>query len=56
MSFVAATINQIYWLFGTNAPEVFSDHQPYLMPAIVVIIGAILVWYSKDQKQKGVLS
>ena len=56
MSFVAATINQIYWLFGTNAPEVFSNHQPYFMPALVVIIGAILVWYSKGQKQKGVLS
>lgn len=56
LSFVCATINQIYWLFGTDAPTVFADHQPYLMPVLVVVIGIFLVWYSKDQKAKGVLS
>jgi hypothetical protein len=56
VSFLAATVNQIYWLFGTDAVEVFADHQPYLMPAIIVVIGLVLVWYSRDQKTKGVLS
>lgn len=56
LSFVCATINQIYWLFGTDAPTIFSDHNPYLMPVLVVIIAVFLVWYSRDQKAKGVLS
>jgi hypothetical protein len=56
LSFVTATINQVYWLFGTDATDVFSEKQPYLMPIIVIAIAAFLVWYSKDQKGKGVLS
>lgn len=56
VSFIAAFINQIYWLFGTNAVEVFSDQMPYVMPVLVVIIGAFLIWYSKKQKAKHVLS
>ena len=56
LSFVTATINQVYWLFGTDATDVFSEKQPYLMPIIVIVIAAFLVWYSKDQKGKGVLS
>ena len=56
VSFAAATIQQLYWLFGTNAPEVFSEMQPYLMPILVIVFAAFLVWYSKDQKGKGVLS
>lgn len=56
VSFVAAAISQVYWLFGTDAPEVFSDHQPYLMPAIIVILGLVFIWYSKKQKDAGVLN
>ena len=56
ISFVAATIQQLYWLFGTNATDVFADMQPYLMPILIIIFGAFWVWYSKDQKSKGVLT
>ena len=56
ISFVTATINQLYWLFGTDAIEVFSDSMPYLMPIIVIVFCAFLVWYSKGQKAKGVIS
>jgi len=56
LSFVTATVQQLYWLFGTNAPEVFADMQPYFMPIAVIIVCIFLVWYSKDQKAKGVLS
>lgn len=56
VSFICALINQVYWLFGTNAVEVFSDQMPYLMPTLVIIIGAFLIWYSKRQKAKHVLS
>lgn len=56
LSFICATINQVYWLFGTNAPEIFSEHQPYLMPALVVVIGLFLVWYSRSQKANNIIS
>jgi len=56
VSFIAATINQVYWLFGTDAIEVFSEFQPYLMPLLIVGIGLFLIWYSKDQKKRAVLS
>ena len=56
VSFVTATIQQLYWLFGTNSTEVFAEKQPYLMPILVIVLGAVWVWYSKDQKAKGILS
>lgn len=55
LSFLAAAISQIYWLFGTDAPNVFSDHQPYLMPVLIVVLGIIFIWYSKKAKASGVL-
>jgi hypothetical protein len=56
VSFVAATIQQLYWLFGTDATTVFSEMQPYLMPIMIIVFAAFLAWYSKNQKGKGVLS
>lgn len=56
VSFLTATIQQLYWLFGTNAREVFADMQPYLMPVLVIVLGAFWVWYAKNQKAKGVLA
>ena len=55
LSFLTATIQQLYWLFGTNMIEVFAESQPYLMPIIVIVFCAFLVWYSKEQRKKGVL-
>ena len=56
VSFLAAAIQQLYWLFGTNVTKVFSEKMPYLMPIMIIVFAAFLVWYSKDQKGKGVLS
>ncbi len=56
VSFICALINQIYWLFGTDAATVFSDQNIYLMPVLIVGIGIFLIWYAKDQKAKGVLA
>jgi len=56
VSFLAATIQQLYWIFGTNMAEVFSEEQPYFMPIMIIVFCAFLVWYSKNQKEKGVLS
>lgn len=55
VSFLAALINQIYWLFGTNAVEVFSEMQPYLWPILIIVLGLIFIWFSKKQKDNGVL-
>jgi hypothetical protein len=56
ISFVTATVNQLYWLFGTNAAEVFSESMPYLMPILVIVFCLFLVWYSRSQKANGVLN
>ena len=55
LSFLTATIQQLYWLYGTNAIEVFAESQPYLMPIIIIVFCAFLVWYAKVQRKKGVL-
>lgn len=56
LSFITATVQQLYWLFGTNGVELFKDHMPYVMPVMIIIVCAFLVWYSKDQKSKGIIS
>ena len=56
ISFITATIMQLYWLFGTDAIEVFSESIPYLMPIIVIVFCAFILWYAKNQKTKGVIS
>ena len=56
VSLITATVNQLYWLFGTDAIEVFSESMPYLMPVLVIVFCFFLVWYSRGQKAKGVLS
>ena len=55
ISFLTATIQQLYWLFGTNMIEIFAESQPYLMPIIVIVFCVFLVWYSKEQRKKGVI-
>ncbi len=56
ISFATATIQQLYWLFGTDAADVFIDKNVYLMPILVIVVAAFLAWYSHDQKKKGILS
>lgn len=55
LSFLTANIQQLYWLFGTNMVEVFAESQPYVMPIIVIVFCAFLVWYAKEQRKKGIL-
>ena len=56
VSFICALINQVYWLFGTEAPTVFAEQQPYAMPALIIVLGLVFIWYSKKMKSEGVLS
>ena len=56
LSFLAALIMELYYLFGTNASELFDAMSATVMPILVIVIAGILAWYSKNQKSKGVLS
>ena len=56
VSFIPALIGQVYWLFGTEAPEVMKDHSPYVAPIMVVVLGIVFIWYSKKMKAEGVLA
>ncbi len=56
ISFLTATVQQLYLLFGTDMMDVFDENNPYVMPILIIVFGAFLVWYSKDAKSKGILS
>lgn len=59
VSFLAALVNQIYWLFMSDAPEVFADmgaFNVYGMPILVIVLGLFFISYSKKQKVAGVLT
>ncbi len=51
VSLVAAVLQFINWLFLQNAGEVYGG-QAYVMPILVVVIGLLLIFYSKKAKQK----
>ena len=55
LSLVAAVLQFINWLFLQNAGEVYGS-QAYIMPVVVVVIGLLLILFSKKGVQKGWLS
>ncbi|MEM9649447.1 MAG: hypothetical protein AAF969_13290 [Bacteroidota bacterium] len=52
VSLVAAVIQFINWLFLQNAGDVYGG-SAYTMPIIVVIVGLLLIFFSKKSVQKG---
>ena len=56
LSFIAALIQMCYGLFMTDSRELFDMFQGTIMPIMIIVFAAFLMWYSKDQKGKGVLS
>ena len=56
ISFLCATVQQLYLLFGTEMQDVFGERNPLVMPILIIVFGAFLVWYSKNAKSKGILS
>lgn len=54
VSLVAMVAQFINWLFIQNAPEVFPNS--YTMPAAVVIVGLLLIFFSNKAIQKGWIS
>ena len=55
ISFVSLLAQMTYNLFMSKAMEVYGPGG-IIMPIMVVIIGAFLVWYSKKMQEKGLLS
>lgn len=55
VSLVAAVLQFVNWLFLQNAGEVYGSHA-YTMPIIVVVIGILLILFSKKGVQKGWLN
>lgn len=55
LSFITATVQQLYWLFGTEAQDVFGERYPYLMPTLVIVFGALFVWYARKANGQGYL-
>ncbi|MAU27089.1 MAG: hypothetical protein CMH48_12470 [Muricauda sp.] len=52
LSLVAAVLQFINWLFLQNAAEAFGP-QAYVTPALVVAIGAFLIFFAQKGIQKG---
>lgn len=52
LSLIAVIVQMAYWLFGTDAMEVFGPSTP-VMPAIVTVLGLFFYFYSKSAKAKG---
>ncbi len=55
VSLIAIVVQFTHWLFMTNSREVIGS-EVFIMPALVTVIGAFLVWYSRGANAKGWLS
>ena len=55
VSLIAIVVQFTHWLFMTNSREVYGS-EVFIMPALVTVIGAFLVWYSRGANAKGWLS
>lgn len=51
VSFVCALAQNVYWLFMSNAPQVYGT-EVYFMPALVTVIGAALIWFARFAAHK----
>lgn len=54
LSFLAILAQQVYNFFIQDFVAVSGDKS--IMPIMIIVIGAFLIWYSKNQIAKGVLS
>ena len=55
LSFLTATIQQIWW-FTTDGPSMMDQFSGTIMPIMIIIICALLVWFSKKSAAKGWIS
>ena len=55
LSLIGIVVQMIYNLFISKAMEVYGPGAA-LMPALVIVVGVFLVWYSKKSAAKGWIS
>lgn len=55
ISFVSILAQMTYNIFMTRALEVYGPGG-IIMPVMVIVVGAFLIWYSKKMQNKGVLT
>jgi len=55
ISFISILAQMSYNFFISKAMEVYGPGE-LIMPAMVIIVGAFLVWYSKKMQTQGILS
>lgn len=55
VSFISILIQMTYNIFMSKAVEVYGPGGA-IMPVMIIIIGAFLIWYSKKMEQQGVIS
>lgn len=55
ISFVSILAQMSYNIFMTKAVEVYGPGG-LIMPVMVILIGAFLIWYSKKKESEGILS
>ncbi|MCP4882416.1 MAG: hypothetical protein GY908_01370 [Flavobacteriales bacterium] len=55
ISFIGIIAQMTYNLFMSKALEVYGPGR-MIMPIMVIVIGAFLIWYSKKMESKGILN
>ena len=55
ISFIGILAQMTYNFFISKAMEVYGPGE-MIMPAMVIIVGAFLIWYSKKMQAEGILS
>jgi hypothetical protein len=55
LSFIGAVVTFAYQMFATQMPDSMTSGSMAIMPWVIVIIAAFLLWYSWSEGKKGVL-
>jgi hypothetical protein len=55
LSFIGAVIGLGYQMFATTMPASMTAGAMAIMPWVIILIAAFLLWYSWTQQKKGVL-
>jgi hypothetical protein len=55
LSFIGAVVAMGYQQLATTMPESMTSGMMGIMPWVIIIIAAFLLWYSWDAEKKGVL-
>ena len=55
LSFIGAVVGMGYQMFVAKMPASMTEGAMALMPWVIIIVAAFLLWYSRSEEKKGVL-